>query len=101
MPTYTFRNKNTEEQFEMFMGISAKENYLLENPDIEQIIVECPMIVSGVNSGAKVPSGFKDVLSKISDAHPQSPLAEKHKQKSIKESKTRDIIKKHVKKIIS
>jgi hypothetical protein len=101
MPTYTFRNKVTEEQFEMFMGISAKEKYIAENPDIEQIIVECPMIVSGVNNQAKVPSGFKDVLSKISDAHPQSALAQKHKKKSIKEIKTKEIVKKHVAKMTS
>lgn len=100
MPTYVFRNKETGEQFESFMGISAKEKYIEENSNIEQIITEVN-IVSGVNSGAKVPSGFKDVLSKISDAHPRSSLAEKHKSKSIKEIKTRDIVKKHVAKMIS
>lgn len=100
MPTYVFRNKETGEQFESFMGISAKEKYIEENPNIEQIITEVN-IVSGVNSGAKVPSGFNDVLSKISDAHPQSPLAQKHKTKTIKETKTRDIIKKHVAKMTS
>lgn len=100
MPTYVFRNKETGEQFESFMGISAKEKYIEENPNIEQIITEVN-IVSGVNSGAKVPSGFNDVLSKISDAHPQSPLAQKHKTKTIKEAKTRDIIKKHVAKMTS
>ena len=100
MPTYVFRNKETGEQFESFMGISAKEEYLAANPNIEQIITEVN-IVSGVNSGAKVPSGFNDVLSKISEAHPQSPLAQKHKTKTIKEAKTRDIIKKHVAKMTS
>ena len=34
MPLYDFRNKDTGEVFEKFMSISAKEEYLKENPNM-------------------------------------------------------------------
>ena len=34
MPTYDFYNTETEEVFERFMTIGAKEDYLKENPHI-------------------------------------------------------------------
>ena len=68
MPTYTFRNKNTEEVFEKFMSISARETYLAENPDIEQLVSGAPMV--GTNSGAMKPDqGFRDVLKEIRSKH--------------------------------
>jgi hypothetical protein len=44
-----------------------------------------------------VPDGFKEVLSKISEAHPASDLADKHSKKSIKQARTEQVIKKHTK----
>jgi hypothetical protein len=61
------------------------------------------MLVSGVSTSNakqnKVPDGFKEVLSKVAEAHPTSAIAEKHGRKSIKDVKTREIVKKHVDKI--
>jgi hypothetical protein len=61
------------------------------------------MIVSGVstsNSKAnKVPTGFGEVLSKVAEAHPTSVVGERYGKKSIKEIRTRDIVKSHVKKL--
>lgn len=37
MPIYEFRNKKTGKTFEESMSISAKEEYLKNNPNIEQI----------------------------------------------------------------
>ena len=48
MPTYAFRNKKTDEQFEKFMSISAKEQYLAENQDIEQVLQVPAFNYSGV-----------------------------------------------------
>ena len=99
MPTYLFKDKNTGEYFEEFMSISSYYLFCKEHPELERVI-EAPNIVSGVSSNAKVPDGFKEVLSKISEAHPSSELAEKHRRKSIKEARTREVVKKHVKKMV-
>ena len=45
MPTYEFLNTETGEEFERLMSISAREEYLKENPNITPII-SAPSIVS-------------------------------------------------------
>ena len=98
MPTYEFLDTKTNEQFEMIMRISEREQFLLNNPHI-QPIVSAPMIVSGVSTTGKVPDGFKEVLSKVAEKHPNSPVADKHGKRSAKEAKTRQIVKKYADKI--
>ena len=100
MPTYLFRNTNTGEIHERLMSMTAREDYLKENPHMVTII-QAPMLVSGVSTSKqnKVPDGFKEVLSRVAEAHPTSSVAEKHGRKSIKDVKTREIVKKHVDKI--
>lgn len=102
MPTYLFRDTNSGDVLEKIMSISAREEYLKENPHLETII-QAPMLVSSVSTSNfksnKVPSGFNEVLSKVAEAHPTSPVADRHGKKSIKDVKTREIVKKHVAKI--
>ncbi len=100
MPTYLFRDTNTGEIHERLMSMTAREDYLKENPHMNTII-QAPMLVSGVSTSKqnKVPDGFKEVLSRVAEAHPTSSVAEKHGRKSIKDVKTREIVKKHVDKI--
>lgn len=97
MPTYQFLNTETGEEFETLMKISERDEYLKTNPHIQPII-SAPALVTGVSASKqnKVPDGFKDVLSKVSEAHPGSSLAQKHVKKSIKQVKTEQIIKKHL-----
>ena len=38
MPTYTFYNKDTDEQFDEFMSWSEREKYLKDNPHIEPML---------------------------------------------------------------
>jgi hypothetical protein len=98
MPTYNFLNIETGEEFEAFMKISEREEYLKTNPNIQSVIT-APAIVTGVSTSKqnRVPDGFKEVLSKISEAHPASDLADKHSKKSIKQARTEQVIKKHTK----
>ena len=97
MPTYDFVNTETGDIFEKFMSISAKEEYLKENPTI-QSVMSAPAIVSGVSTSTqnRVPDGFKEVLSKVAEKHPTSKVAQKHGKKSIKQIKTEQIVKKHL-----
>ena len=98
MPTYNFLNIETGEEFEAFMKFSEREEYLKTNPQIQSVMT-APAIVSGVSTSKqnRVPDGFKEVLSKISEAHPASAVADKHGKKSIKQARTEQVIKKHMK----
>jgi hypothetical protein len=75
MPTYAFRNKETGELTEKFMGISAREEYLTQNPQLETMVNGAPMICDPVRVGArKLDTGFKEVLQKIHERAPGSTL---------------------------
>jgi hypothetical protein len=54
-------------------------------------------IVSSVGSvDSKTDSGFKEVLSKAAEAHPNSPLAERYGRKSVKQTQIDRVRKKHI-----
>ena len=95
MPTYDFENTETGEVFEEMMSISAREQYLKDNPHIRQLVSGIN-IVSGVSGIThKTDSGWNDNLSRIAEAHPQSNLAKKQLRRSTKQVKTENVLKKH------
>jgi hypothetical protein len=66
LPTYLFKNKNTNEEFEKFMTISERTSYLRENSHIEQLFNGGPSIGDPIRLGrTKVDPRFKDLLKKI------------------------------------
>ena len=95
MPIYTFHDTKTNKVFTEMMSIAEMEAYLEKNPHIKQQITQMNIVggVSGVSY--RNDQGFKEVLSKISEAHPQSALAQQYGKKSIKQVKTEQTIKKH------
>lgn len=99
MPVYRFKDNDTNEIFEVFMKIGEKEKYLMENSNIESYIM-APSIVSGVSVTNKVPDGFKDVLSRISEQHKGTELADRHGRNTIKEARTNEVVRKHIDKVI-
>ena len=98
MPTYRFYNKNTKTEFEEYMSIADMEKFTKK----KHITLMSPTqmnIISGVVSASNnKDGGFNEVLHKISEAHPNSALADRTLKKSIKQVKTRETIKKHFKK---
>jgi hypothetical protein len=81
MPTYTFRNKETGEEFEKFMGISARDEYMKEHPELETLIMGAPMMMDPVALGVrKTDQGFKEVLQKIHSKTVGSQLNKTTKQ---------------------
>ena len=73
MPTYTFKNTNTEEVFDKFTTIAEMEE-MVESGEFVQII-GAPKIVAGVgNPYKKTPEGFKDVLRDIKHTHPGATM---------------------------
>ena len=93
MPTYTFENTKTGKVFDEYMSISDRETYLEQNPHIKQLINKIN-IVSGTG-GLKNDQGWKEMQSRIAEAHPASPFADAHGKKSINEIKTKQVIEKH------
>ena len=100
MPTYRFIDTKTSEVFESFMKISEREVYLKDNPHIETVMT-APAIVSssGGSPDQKAGDGWKEVLSKVAEAHPSSTVGERYYKKTIKEVRTAQVVKKHVDRI--
>ena len=97
MPTYDFRNKDTGEVFEEMMGISAKEEYLKDNPHIEQIFTKFPATARGSdkwNPANNRDEGWNENLARIAEANPNSALAEKVGGRKTKDAKINDIVRK-------
>lgn len=96
MPTYTFRDINTGDITEVILRMAEYDQYREDNPQLERYYTpdQTLNIVSGVG-GIRTDQGFKEVLSKISEAHPRSALAEKTLSRSTKEVKTAQVLKKH------
>jgi len=95
MPIYTFENTKTGEVFDDMMSIAEMEKYLKKNKHIQQKLTSINIVggVQGITH--KNDGGWNDNLQRIADAHPTSPLAQRHKKKSIKEIKTEQVIQKH------
>ena len=95
MPTYNFRNKKTNEEWQDLMTIAEMEKFVKKR-HIELLPPSQLNIVSGVGSvDGKTDSGWKEVMSKISEAHPVSHLAERYGKKSVKDTQIDKVIKKH------
>ena len=93
MPTYSFRNNDTGEEWDEFFSISGKEEFLEQNKHIVQL----PSLISIVSDvgGIKNDGGWKDNMSRIAEAPPGSPLARRYGKKSTKDINTRQVLKKH------
>jgi len=81
MPTYIFRNKETDEITEKIMSWNARQEYLEQNPHLENVM-GAPALGDAVRLGVVRPdSGFNEVLSKIHAANYKSNLADKLSRK--------------------
>ena len=95
MPTYRFYNRKTGLVYEEYMMISEMEK-LVKKKHIELLPPTQMNIVSSVGSvDSKTDIGFKEVLSKVSEAHPNSPLASRYGKRSVKDTQIERVRKKH------
>lgn len=67
MPTYSFKDTNTGEEWTDMMSISDMQKLLSDNQNIVTI-PKSSTIVRGVNH--KPDNGFREVLQKVKAAHP-------------------------------
>ena len=61
MPTYTFIDEDTNEEFDLQLKIAEKEDFLKANKNLKQVI-GAPNIVSGVDGLRRPDEGFNEVL---------------------------------------
>lgn len=95
MPIYTFEDIKTGKTFEKTMSILERDDYVVNNPQYRQVFTNLN-IVGGVSGLTHKPdSGWNDTLQKIAEKHPNSPLADRYRKKSVKEVKTKEILNKH------
>ena len=95
MPTYTFKNKKTNTVYEDFMSIAEMEK-LKKKKHMELLPPTTVNIVSSVGSlDGKTDNGWKEVMSKAAEAHPNSPLADRYGTKTVRQSQVDRIRKKH------
>jgi hypothetical protein len=95
MPTYSFENIKTGEEFTEYLSMSELDEYLKKNKNVRQVFTKLN-IVSGVQGiSYKNDQGWKENMSRIAEAHPTSPLAERYGKKSIKKVKTEQVVNKH------
>jgi hypothetical protein len=74
------------------MSYTKLDEFKENNPHLKQQI-SALNIIGGTGDRVKTDAGFKEVLSKIGEGHPGSPL---NTNKSIKDIKTKEIVKKHI-----
>lgn len=98
MPTYEFLNKETNKIEEHIMSLSEYDIFKENNPHLERYYSDAPMFsYSGTGDmvGKKTDNTWKEVMHKIAEQNPRSPLADKVLKKGIKRIKTDQIIEKH------
>jgi hypothetical protein len=100
MPTYRFYNKRTKKEYTDLMSISEMEEFI-KKKHIKILPPTTLNIVSSVgNIDSKTDSGWKEVLSKVTEAHPASELAKQYGKKTIKDTQIDKVIQKHRKRKI-
>lgn len=70
MPSYTFKNLNTGEEWTDIMSISEREEFLSKNPQVQQQLTSAPALGDSIRLGLRKPDdGFRDRLREIKKAH--------------------------------
>ena len=95
MPTYIITNTDTNETTEKFCSWNELGIFLEENPNFKKELTT-PKIISGIEGKTqKVDNGFTENMQRISEAHPNSPMAEKFgTNRTNKDKRTFDAVKK-------
>ena len=91
MPNYDFLNTQTGEQFTERMSMNEREEYLANNPHIQQLLTRMNMFAGS----PKNDDGWKENMSRIAEAHPNSALAEKVGGRSSSTVKATQVLDKH------
>ena len=70
MPSYSFKNLNTGEEWTDIMSNSEREEFLRDNPQVQQQLTSAPALGDSIRLGLRKPdNGFRDRLKEIKKAH--------------------------------
>ena len=97
MPSYDFENSETGCIEERFMSYKVLDQFKKDNRHLKQVILTAPPTTGGVGDRVKIDGGFKEVLSNVGKAYPGSDVDRKYNGMGVKESKTREVVRKHIK----
>jgi len=99
MPTYTFLNTQSNKIEEHVMSIAVYDQFKIDNPHLERYHDTAPIVsFGGVGDNiSKTDNTFKEVMTKIAEQNPRSPLADRFLRKDTKRVKTDVVIEKHQK----
>ena len=95
MPSYTFEHIKTGKTIEKTMSISDRDIFVENNPDYRQVFTTLNIVGGVAGITYKNDQGWKENMSRIAEAHPNSPHAERYGKKTIKQTKTKQVIDKH------
>jgi len=95
MPQYTFEDTKNGKEFDLFMTMDKKEDYLKNNTHIRQVISKVNIVAGVSGMSYRQDQGWKETLSKVAEKHPTSALAQEMGTRSTKEIKTQEVLKKH------
>ena len=94
MPTYKFKNTDTEEEFEDFMTMKERETFLSENPHIQPLLTTAALVGDHIIN--RMDGGMKETFSRIAEAHANSPLSDRFgSSRNNRQKKIENIGKKH------
>lgn len=94
MPFYDFMNEETGEVENISLKISELDEFKENNPHLKQLLLGAPGMVGGTG-GFKNDDGWKENLARISEAHPNSALAERQGGRNTTKAKVAEVAKKH------
>ena len=99
MPTYTFYNNYSGIEWDEMMSNAEREKFLKENPNVTHVPGGFATVgdhIMGV--GPKQDNGMTENLQRIAESHPGTPMADRYASgggNTIKQQKTRAVLKKH------
>jgi hypothetical protein len=93
MPTYNVQNEKTGEVQELFCSYDSRQKFLEENPGWKPCVDAPSLNYMGKSAIARTDSGWKDMLSRIGEAHPASDINKEHNSRSAKQVKIDKVLK--------
>ena len=94
MPIYTIENTETGEVFDILLKLADRERVLQSNPHWRQVPTAPNINKGGVGDRVKRDGGMNEVLSRIADNNPNSPMADDFGRKDSKSVANRKVAKK-------
>jgi hypothetical protein len=75
VPTYTYRVNDTGEIQEHILRMTEKDAFTANHPELEPVILHTIPLCDPVRIGVRrIPTGFREVLTRIKKANPGSDI---------------------------